>query len=204
MAGPAWDDEMASARVEQNLLDVAAGIIALAGGRELPNEDLVREWHRRMLEGVDLPDDAYRGAFRGDPHPAVADYQVAVGGLATVPFADVRLAIRDLVSHLQARVGELDRMDAQLGDQLSAHFIEQVLEVAAWLHGEWVRIHPFVNGNGRTARMWVLWLCVRYGLPQLLPLRPRPDMVYGPASLLSMTGNHSLFGQYLLMRYNQS
>ena len=28
-----------------------------------------------------------------------------------------------------------------------------VIEVAAWTHAEFVRIHPFVDGNGRTSRM---------------------------------------------------
>lgn len=27
------------------------------------------------------------------------------------------------------------------------------IELAAWTHAEFVRIHPFVDGNGRTARM---------------------------------------------------
>ncbi|MCM1577840.1 MAG: Fic family protein [Ruminococcus sp.] len=27
------------------------------------------------------------------------------------------------------------------------------MEKAAWIHGELVRIHPFVDGNGRTARL---------------------------------------------------
>ena len=27
------------------------------------------------------------------------------------------------------------------------------IELAAWAHAEFVRIHPFVDGNGRTARM---------------------------------------------------
>jgi hypothetical protein len=157
-----------------------------------------------MLAGVDLPTDVYRGAFRGDPHPAVVDYEASVGGLAAVPSAHVSAAVRDLISELQDRVWELDRLDAQLEEELSAHFVGQVLDIAAWLHGEWVRIHPFVNGNGRTARMWVLWMCARYQLPQLLPLRPRPDVAYGPAAMLSMTGDHSLFGQYLMMRYNQN
>jgi hypothetical protein len=32
-------------------------------------------------------------------------------------------------------------------------------------HTRWVEIHPFVNGNGRTARMWANWILVRYGVP---------------------------------------
>ena len=28
-----------------------------------------------------------------------------------------------------------------------------VIELAAWTHAEFVKIHPFVDGNGRTSRM---------------------------------------------------
>jgi hypothetical protein len=157
-----------------------------------------------MLDGIEIPDDAYRGAFRGSAHPALVDYEVTVGGLPTTRASEVAAEVDNLISELQARVLTLDELDAPTdSDLLTARFVEGVIDTAAWLHGEWIRIHPFVNGNGRTARMWVLWLCSRYRLPQLLSLSPRPDMGYGPASYLSMTGIHSLFRQYLLFRYNK-
>jgi Fic family protein len=37
--------------------------------------------------------------------------------------------------------------------------------VCAWVHAEWVRIHPFANGNGRTARHWVNSIALRYAIP---------------------------------------
>jgi hypothetical protein len=204
VAGPAWDDEVASARVEENLTSIAGGIVlASITSRAAPTVDMVLGWHREMLEGIAIPDDVYRGALRGSAHPALLDYEATVGALPTTRASDVAAEVDSLISGLQDRALTLDELDAQEDpDVPTAAFVEAVLDTAAWLHGEWIRIHPFVNGNGRTARMWVLWLCSRYGLPQLLPLRPRPDMVYSPASLLSMTGDHSLFHQYLLFRYN--
>src|SRR5262249_14462050 len=190
----------------ENLANLTVSIVSAARtSREAPTADLVLGWHREMLDGVGISDDAYRGAFRGSAHPALENHEVTVGRLPTTRAADVLAAVDQIISELQDRVLALDELDNQ-GDPdiLTAAFVEAVLETGAWLHGEWVRIHPFVNGNGRTARMWVLWLCGRYGLRQLIPLRPRPDMVYSPASLLSMTGDHSLFHQYLLVRYNAS
>jgi hypothetical protein len=62
-------------------------------------------------------------------------------------------------------------------DQLDA-----VILLAARAHARWVEIHPFVNGNGRTARMWANWILVRYGVPAFVRLRPRPDLPeYGAA-----------------------
>jgi hypothetical protein len=206
VAGPAWDDEVASVRLEENLAAVARSIVSASSSyRESPTLDMVIDWHRAMLEGTEVPDDAYRGAFRGSAHPAVVDYEVTVNGLSATRASDVAAELDSLLLELKDRILALDALDAEAErDVLTAGFVEAAIDTCAWLHGEWVRIHPFVNGNGRTARMWVLWVCSRYGLPQLLPLRPRPDMGYGPASLLSMVGDHSLFRQYLLVRFNNT
>jgi hypothetical protein len=158
-----------------------------------------------MLEGIEVPDEAYRGGFRGDAHPALVDYEVTIGGLPTTRAASVSDEIRRLVAELQNQVTWLDEVEA-LEDPavLDPDFVRKVLELAAWLHCEWVRIHPFANGNGRTARMWVLWLCGRYGLPELLALRPRPnDTGYDSATQLGTIGDGRLFLQFLLVRYNK-
>jgi hypothetical protein len=62
---------------------------------------------------------------------------------------------------------------------------------AGYAHGEWVRIHPFANGNGRTARLWANWCALRYGVPPFVRLKPRPaGDLYPTASALSMQGDH--------------
>lgn len=204
MAGPAWDDDIASELAEANLAKLALTIPSESSRSRIPpTSDLAREWHREMVEGVPIPDDAYRGGFRGDPHPALVDYEVEVGGLATSRACEVGAEISKLMPELNDQVSSLDELDAQEDPSiLTPGFVKAVLGPAAWLHCEWVRIHPFVNGNGRTARMWVLWLCGRYGLPQLLSLRPRPDMGYNSVTQLGVMGNCGLFVQYLLVRYN--
>jgi fido (protein-threonine AMPylation protein) len=195
-----------SAQAEANLRAIRASVITTSRtSRTVPSIEMVCDWHRQMLEGIAIPDDAYRGAFRGSAHPALVDYEVIVGEFTTTKASVVAAEVNVLILELQSRVTKLDNLDKEGDlDELTADFVEAVLSAAAWLHGEWVRIHPFVNGNGRTARMWVLWLCSRYGLPQLLPLRPRPDTTYGPATLMSMLGEHGLFYQYLLVLYNEA
>jgi Fic/DOC family len=205
MPGPAWDDDVASARTAENLTKLALSIPAESiQSRAMPTAIMVRDWHLSMLRGVEVPDEAYRGGFRGDAHPALAEYEVTIGGLPTTRAASVGEEVRKLVIELQNQITGLDAVEAlENPSVLDPDFVVKVLELAAWLHCEWVRIHPFVNGNGRTARMWVLWLCGRYGLPQLLALRPRPDMGYDSAAQLGTLGEHGLFLQYLLVRYNK-
>jgi hypothetical protein len=204
MAGPAWDDDIASERADANLAKLARTIPSESSQSRIPpTSGLARQWHREMVEGIPIPDEAYRGGFRGDPHPALVDYEVEVSGLPTTRACEVGAEISKLMPEVQEQVSSLDELDAQ-GDPsvLAPDFVKAVLEPAAWLHCEWVRVHPFINGNGRTARMWVLWLCGRYGLPQLLALRPRPDLGYNAVTQLGITGECGLFVQYLLLRYN--
>jgi Fic family protein len=66
-----------------------------------------------------------------------------------------------------------------------------LIRLCALAHGEWVRIHPFANGNGRTARPWANWCGLRYELPPFIRLRPRPNhQRYAYAAAQSMRGNH--------------
>jgi hypothetical protein len=193
-------------RATENLTELALSIPAESiQSRAMPTASMARDWHRSMLEGVEVPDDAYRGGFRGDAHPALLDYETTIGGLPTTRAAIVRDEIRKLVVELQDQITWLDAVEALKDPSvLDPDFVLKVLELAAWLHCEWVRIHPFVNGNGRTARMWLLWLCARYGLPQLLALRPRPsDTGYDSATQLGTIRETGLFLQYLLVRYNK-
>ena len=75
------------------------------------------------------------------------------------------------------------------GQDLTTDDLTAVLTLCAWVHSEWVRIHPFANGNGRTARLWVNSIAMRYGLPPFLRIRPRPDSGYGRAASSAMQGD---------------
>ncbi len=71
--------------------------------------------------------------------------------------------------------------------------LRSVLTLCAYAHGEWIRIHPFANGNGRTARLWANWCALRYGMPPFVRLKPRPKgSLYATASALSMRGDHQV------------
>jgi hypothetical protein len=88
--------------------------------------------------------------------------------------------LRRVIAALDARYPSEQPLDV---DGLAA-----VIDLSAWAHAEWVRIHPFVNGNGRTARIWANFVFMRYGVPPVVRLRPRPDGGYGAASARAMHG----------------
>jgi len=190
---------VASTRAEENLANITVGIVSTStASGEAPTADMVLGWHRKMVDGILIPDDAYRGAFRGSAHPALLDYEATVGGLPTTRACEVAAEVDNLISELQDRVLALDELDSQGDpDVLTAAFVEAVLDTAAWLHGEWIRIHPFVNGNGRTrANVGSLALqsvwpsstsasasTPRYGIrPRLLPEHDRRSQPVSPIS----------------------
>ena len=97
---------------------------------------LVREINRRLLEGVE----EYDGAFRTVP--------VEISGAAFEPPA--HHDVPDLV-HVTA-----ERLE-------TAASVHPVI-LATWLHHQIAAIHPFVDGNGRTARLLQDFILMRRGL----------------------------------------
>lgn len=99
---------------------------------------------------------------------------------------------------LQPLLVQLDTaLQADRLDRLGIDDRRAVAEFAAWAHGEWVRIHPFANGNGRTARMLGNAILVRYGLPPVFRLRPRPLGSYATAATASMDADHLPMADYV-------
>jgi len=138
------------------------------------------------MKGLDVPDPWYVGAFRGQP--GLEDVQVRVGAHSGVDSVDVANENAHFETKLQALVAELD-VALPVGHEPDADEQAAVVDLCAWAHAEWVRIHPFANGNGRTARFWANSLALRYGLPPFVRLRPRPNAGYADAGAIAMAGD---------------
>lgn len=154
---------------------------------------MARQWHAAVYDGIPLPVPYYAGGIRdSDPdEPALVDYEVAVGRLRGAPAAEVPKELRRFEAAVREATSVLDR-EIPVGDTPeTTASLDSVITLCAHAHGEWVRIHPFANGNGRTARLWVNWCATRYGLPPFLRLIPRPEAgAYVLASQDSMRGYH--------------
>lgn len=143
-----------------------------------------------------MPVPAYVGNFRGDPvDPALVGHEVGIGALRSDGYPEgVGVWSDELDGHLNRffealddSLGELDSRFAPGVRLTSAADLQQIVALAAIVHGEWIRIHPFVNGNGRTARVWTAFVSLRYGLPAFVRLKPRPDgVLYWRAAMRSM------------------
>jgi len=114
----------------------------------------LREIHRRVVEPVwqffpprDLHERDAPGEIRhGDIEPLRP-------GLRPPPQSDVRPQLSDWMTKSDSILNELI--------PLGSHVIEDF----ASLHAEFERIHPFPDGNGRTGRLVLNLLLVKYGYP---------------------------------------
>ncbi|MBZ5630299.1 MAG: Fic family protein, partial [Acidobacteriia bacterium] len=124
--------------------------------------------------------------FRGEP--GLENVQARVGANYGVDSANVAEELVRFEAKLQTLVTELDAL-LPIGQEPDADQLAAIVDLGAWVHAEWVRIHPFANGNGRTARLWANSLAMRYGLPPFIRLRPRPNAGYRDAGAKAMQGD---------------
>ena len=178
---PDWDAD--SPTLKGNLAVVDQKIHADAAARVPPSFEDARDWHSAMMAGLNPgPDPMVVGNFRGET--GLESCRVGVGKFVSgKPVGPVQMGtdpslvgaeLQKFEDELQAQLKPLDKKYPTAAS-LDRAGVGKVIHVAAWAHSEWVRIHPFANGNGRTARMWANLVLLRYGAPPVMRLRPRPD-----------------------------
>jgi hypothetical protein len=158
--------------------NVAALLLGLPRGSRQPfSLTQPLEWHIRIHENcTHIPLPQYVGNYRGDPLPCISTYEVVFGGGAYkgVPAARVQSSLAPTAAALQASFDELDGLMQNRSD-VSREHLNRIVRAAARHYLGWVRIHPFADGNGRTARVLVNLLFLRYWQPIVLPGRPPPE-----------------------------
>ena len=218
MAGPDWsaDDPRDSALILANCLAALRLAQSDARIRQTPTSECLREWHRVLYRGCTVTSPQYVGNYRGDVSQVdLIDYEVGIGvALSGGPdrvgvwSSDVATAVDRFFRELITAVSTLDSLIPDPSGTLTREHLRQVVTTSAVAHGELVRIHPFVNGNGRIARLLANAIALRYGLRSFVELKPRPtDVMYARAARESMgrppdfAGDHSptiaLFAHYL-------
>ncbi len=65
--------------------------------------------------------------------------------------------------------------------------------VAALLHAEFVKIHPFIDGNGRTARLLMNFEAMKNGYPPIIIRTEQRHSYYDALDKGAMTGNYTDF-----------
>ena len=181
---PNWDED--SPELRRNLGKVLDEIARSAQWREFPTLASAKRWQSLLMKNLTVPVERFVGAFRGEL--GLEKIQVRVGVHYGVDTAEVADELAEFERKLHALLRELDTM-LPTGQELDTDQLAAVVDLCAWVHAEWVRIHPFANGNGRTARLWANFIAMRYELPPFVRLRPRPNFGYEEASAKAMHGD---------------
>lgn len=187
MPGPPWEDDPADlASIEGNAGALVSSLRVGSAVRVLPTLTDVLGWHEKLYAGCRVPVAGYVGHLRGDASvPELTGYEVGVGPLLAdglpekmgMPSTDVAAEVGSLLPAVHAALEHLDGMLPPGQRPRGVDELDAVVRLTAVVHGEWVRIHPFATGNGRTARTWAAFIALRYSLPVFVPAKPRPDDV---------------------------
>jgi fido (protein-threonine AMPylation protein) len=187
------DDPRHLQLLAESLAELLTDIVVIARRRLPPTVAMAQSWHRRIFDGVRLPVAYYAGEVRDDDprFPELIGDEVLVGSHRGVAARSVPAELARFEDSIQQAVRRLDATIDAGRPPADNDELRSVLTLCALTHGEWVRIHPFANGNGRTARLWANWCALRYGLPPFFRLRPRPaGDAYDDAAAESMRGEH--------------
>lgn len=157
----------------------------------------LKTWHGKIFRNsVPLP--YYAGNYRADDQskPCLAQ-DVQVDNIPGAPFGDVSRLMRELSSEMRQWIVATDRYVASGPSPVNR--ARAVLQLAAVYSGRFLKIHPFLNCNGRTSRMIANYILHRYDypMPYYRPY-PRPGVPYGRAAAACMVGNFVPMFQYLL------
>ncbi len=103
------------------------------------SETIVKDIHALLMENILIG-----GVYR--------NVDVYISGAQHTPPTpnDMYQQIKDFYADLTRKINELN-----------------VIELAAWTHAEFVRIHPFPDGNGRTSRLIMNYQLMLNGFPAI-------------------------------------
>ena len=196
---PGWTKENGSQIAEQKRLRVLERLVRKDYTKP-PSAELVKSWHKEMFQGI-APHSDYLGQFRDKDRTSycLQDYEVVVGDIPGTDSGRVLLEVEAFFKDFNLRLNTLESsFPSGSVRPPTLNEVSEIIKLAAWAHGEWVRIHPFANGNGRTARLLANYVLIRFGFGPALTIRPRPDHPYGKAARASMKeGDHRLMEAFI-------
>lgn len=192
---PPWNDEVPAnleSSAAANLL--AAHFAVYADARSLITPQFLLRWHRLLFDGL-VPVAYYAGNFRqvNSSLPCLA----AGVEVAKVEGAHPAICAVSITRLIEMCLPALRRTADDLPSQ-SAEAARRLATVAAVLIGGFIRIHPFLNGNGRTSRLLWMWLLLRHGLRPQVRVAPRPDQPYSAIMEAAMKGDDAPLALYIL------
>lgn len=155
--------------IAANVARLDAEIQAAQGHREEFTLAVPLQWHTQIHEGcTHVPVGYYVGHYRGERYVHLLNSNVRFAHFKGAPAGEVAARLAQLEVQIQAT---LVRFDAEITSAAEATKprLNKLIDELAKHYAGWLRIHPFVDGNGRTVRLLVNWVLARYWQPLILP-----------------------------------
>ena len=162
----------------------------------------IRKWHLKLL-GSFVPSgfDYYAGHFRqiDSRRPCLNQMIGVVGpnfrGLPGVVPAHVPKLMERITKIYKEEIRKLELdWDTLTESQRIGHL---AMALATFV-GQFIKIHPFINGNGRVSRLVWRWGVLRYEVPPQVGIIPRPDPPYSSLMDSAMRGDFNPLAGFII------
>jgi len=141
-------------RLARNLAALYSDLAAGGRSSDVYRVELICSWHGRLFD--DVRDHAGR-------------HRSSSFGPETLVFGPNRSPHRDEVptlldEHCRRAAGLIREVEVST-QAPSVTAVDDAIRVAAYIHADLIRIHPFIDGNGRVARLVMDWTLLRVSFP---------------------------------------
>lgn len=188
---------------EQILPDRCHGLLVSLRSGAIDSIDAscnTRPSHQQLFTGL-TPNHHpyYAGNYRGEHSHCLVHYFVKVSGDPRVGVDPICVmqAMRYIVQAIGDGVEALDRAFGASDEELPRKYkIDYIVKFSTRILVEFLRVHPYANGNGHMGRFIVFGLLARYGLwPKTWPLDSSPS--YGKQIMSYRNGNHKPLEEFV-------
>lgn len=182
---PLWDDEDRPVSWAKGVEVILKGACERCLG-SAPSVDDICGWHQQVFAEL-VPLNYYAGNVRQDDwkRPCLGQ-NVQVDGVLGTHFEQVPQEFRKLLDQLEVKLRSLDLQWPNLDATARAKGLATVVGVAVT---HFIKMHPFLNGNGRTSRFLWAVLLARFGCPPQFAVARRPGSPYPQVMAAAMRGN---------------
>lgn len=185
---PSWDKDVSPAQADRfrRTQSHVYSAVCRHAPAAIVDVRIVCQWHELLFRQV-VPVAYYAGNYRqSDVDQPCLAINVQIGGVPGTDFRVVKNEFEKLIEGLRREIAKSELAWSMLTPPQRAVRLAQVLSS---LIGSFIRVHPFINGNGRLSRILWAWGLVRFGVPPQCRISPRPGQPYSAIMSASMAGD---------------
>jgi fido (protein-threonine AMPylation protein) len=191
---PLWENDDYSNQTNYHESVHETHMLVLNDIKHIISPKIVQFWHFTLFNKF-VPLDYYAGHFRKNNNERIClEMNVHVCGIPSTPFQNVLQEIYLLFDELKINLENLEINWKIIAPKERTWRLAILLSYCV---GKFIKIHPFINGNGRASRFLWLWFLLRFGVPKQVRVSSRPNPPYQDLMREAMNGNYSALTIYV-------